>query len=75
VSNSVLDTKIKNVKGKRQGKAGGQQKNEEQQSMAEEGFFVNKRNQRIFTRAWLPPALEKTKCVYADLRRPRPTSI
>ncbi|ELR19021.1 lysophospholipaselike protein [Acanthamoeba castellanii str. Neff] len=31
--------------------------------MAEEGFFVNKRNQRIFTRAWLPPALEKTKAL------------
>jgi hypothetical protein len=31
--------------------------------MAEEGFFVNKRNQKIFTRTWLPPALEKIKYV------------
>ena len=48
-------------------KKGGKNKNkmngEQQHSMAEEGFFVNKRNQRIFTRAWLPPALEKIKFV------------
>jgi hypothetical protein len=31
--------------------------------MAQEGYFVNKRNQKIFTRAWLPPGLEKIKYI------------